>query len=171
MVQQALREVLWGDLVATGLPKHLRKDVEGVRELEGQFLVNGVKVEFRKMGGGELSVEEWKKLHEKFGRMPYLPKVGEVLDMKRWELRSTSLGIMIWKLGRNSKKATFKGKVYRWVEEVMVEQGGLVNNSMGMKKDVRGDGEGGILLHHILPGRKGHPEDPELEVSYMTRRI
>ena len=136
LVQQALREVLWGDMEAVSLPKHLRRDVEGVRGLEGEFLVNGVKVEFRKVGGGELSVEEWRLRHAKFGGMP-LPKVGEVLNMrrnkgmKRWELRSTTMGrSWTWKLGRIVKKGTHEGRVKQWVEEVMVEQGGLVASQL-----------------------------------------
>ena len=65
LVQQGLREVLWGDLLATELPKHLRKDVEGVRGLEGKFLVKGYCVEVKK-GGGEASAQENEAFYEAF---------------------------------------------------------------------------------------------------------
>merc|ERR1719435_69854 len=107
LVQQGLREVLWGDLPATDLPEPLRKDVEGVRRLEGQFLVIGVTVDFKR-AGEELGVEEWRRYHEVYEASPDRIKPGSVLtvtrntERKRWEVRySHPNKKFVLKLGSN----------------------------------------------------------------------
>ena len=167
LVQQALREVLWGDLAAAELPEYLRKDVEGVRGLEGQFMVIGVKVEFRKAGGGKLGVEEYRRCHKLFESTAN-PKFGDVLTvtrntgLKKWELRfSSNSKVIRVKLGRSIKRGC--------VVEGKVEQGGLVikDNLGKVEVGMRGDGDGGLLfLVNVNPERYA-----QCHQVYMTRRI
>ena len=172
LVQQALREVLWGDLVATELPEHLRKDVEAERGLEGNFLVDGVKVEMKKTDGGEVSVEEWSKGYEVFERSLHNPKMGMLVKMvrrkyiERWEMRCVASDIlfMSWKLGRNM--------MGRFLAEAWVEQGGLVA-SIGktMKMEVRGDGVDGIAGTIVTSGSGNVLRDMQLTVNYTMKRV
>ena len=175
LVQQALREVLWGDLVATELPKHLRKDVEGVRGLEGNFLVDGVKVEVEKIKGGEVSVEDWRRGYEAFEKNLKIPKMGTVLKLerntakRRWEMRcmATNNMFMYWKLGGGRRRM-------RVIVDGWVEQGGLVlSPKKGQKFEVRAremTGEGGIITTWDIRAGNGQM-DISLKVTYMTRRV
>ena len=170
LVQQALREVLRGDLVATELPEHLRKDVKGVRGLEGKFVVKGYDVEVRKKGGGEVSAEECKKCYKAVEFSRKLPKVRRDLVVrrdncrKRWGISWKCQKAKVWhlKLGRILEGGR--------VVEGRVEQGGLVKLKGPDRKEevrVREDGKGGILLTIAL---KISWAELEESVTYMTRR-
>ena len=144
LVQQGLREVLWGDLPTTDLPEHPRKDVEGVRGLEGQFVVIGVTVEFKRAGEGNLGVEEWRRYHKLYEASPHRIKSGDVLtvtrntERKMWEVSCSSLRKSGVKLGWSIRDGE--------VREVEVGRGGLVKKDKLSKVELRGDGEVGLLL-------------------------
>ena len=162
-VQQGLREVLLGDLPTTDLP---RKDVEGVRGLEGQFLVIGVTVEFKRAGEGNLGVEEWRRYQKLFEASPHRIKSGDVLtvtrntERKMWEVSCSSLRKSGVKLGWSIRDGELR--------EVEVGRGGLVKKDKLSKVEVRGDGEIGLLLLCSTFESERLPEGQEV---YTTRRI
>ena len=171
LVQQGLREVLWGDMPTTGLPKNLKKDVEGVRGLEGKFVVKGSDVEVWRNGGGVASEEEWKEGCAAVEIITELPKVGGEVEVRKdnptqswvvtWQSRGGTIEAVSYRLGRE----VWDGEVM----EVRVEQGGLVVYGPDGKEseEVRGDSKGGILLTLGVEyggGVKG-------SVTYITRRI
>lgn len=166
LVEQTMMEVILQNLVTTDLPYHLKRDVEGVQRLEGDFLVTGYETKVRRRGSGRVSVEEQKqccaavdtamgnKKLLKVGRLLKVRRIGETLNI-RWWLNNIRVRKVILLLDRKHQNG----------HAVKLERGGLVRYD-GL--EVRGDGEGGISL--ILPTDSGLV-DCLMTVTYKTTRI